>query len=164
MRLGFGALDKTGHTFQVVAGNQRAEFGVGIVLQAVTNAAHGRPELLHEGFVHALLHVQAARGGAVLARVIEAKGAYAFNGGIDVGIVKNQYGGLAAQFHMGAFNAAGGGTDNACAGLYGTRERDQAYFRVSYQGFAHAWATAKQDVYHASREDLGNELSQFQCC
>jgi hypothetical protein len=93
----------------VLGADQRAELGGRIVLQAVLDAGHRLAQAFDEALVDAVLHVQAAGRGAVLPGVVEAEGADAFDGGIDVGIVEHDHRGLAAQFHVHALHAVGGG-------------------------------------------------------
>ncbi|MCY1179695.1 hypothetical protein D9M73_201070 [compost metagenome] len=113
MRQGAGALDEAFDALQVLLGDQRAELGGRVVLQAGLDAAYGFTELGHDFLVDALLRVDAAGGGAVLPGVVEAEGADAFHGGVDVGVVEDDHRCLAAQLHVHAFHAVGGAGDDA---------------------------------------------------
>ncbi|MNC17859.1 hypothetical protein D3C75_657500 [compost metagenome] len=162
--LGDGALDEAGNAVAVLRGDQRAEFGRRIILQAVLDAADGGAELLHELVVNAFLGIDAAGGGAVLAGVVETEGADAFDGGVDVGVVEDDHRGFAAQFHVHAFDGVGGAGNDVRAGGNRTGQRHHAHFRVSDQWAADGRTTAEHQVEYAGREDIRRQFSQAQGC
>ncbi|MCY1421142.1 hypothetical protein D9M71_367880 [compost metagenome] len=162
MRLGDGAFDHASHAVAVLGGDQWAELGARVVLQAVLDAGHGHTKLFHKLVVDAFLRINAAGSGAVLPGVIEAKGTNAFDRRIDVGVVEDDHWGLAAQFHVHALDAVGGAGNDVRAGSDRACQRDHAHFRVGHQRAAHGRATAEHQVEHAGREDLGGQLAQAQ--
>ncbi|MNZ75782.1 hypothetical protein D3C78_942680 [compost metagenome] len=162
MRLGDGPLDHGRHPVAVLGSDQRAQFGVRVVLQTVLDTRYSLAEFLHELLVDAALGIDAAGGGAVLACVVEAEGADAFDGGIDIGIVENNHRSLAAQLHVHALHALGGAGDDVGTGGDGTGQRHHAHFRVGNQRRADTRATAKEDIQHAGGKQLGGQLRQAQ--
>ncbi|MDT4859493.1 hypothetical protein FQZ97_940030 [compost metagenome] len=152
MRLGAGTVDETGHPLALALGDQRAEFGGRVVLQAGLEAGHGIGQVGHEVVVDLLAGIDAAGGGAVLPGVVEAEGADAGHHVSEVGIVEDDHRRLAAQFHMGAFHAFRGATDDGLAGAHRAGQRHHAHQRMRHQRAAHAGATAEHDVHHARRQ------------
>jgi len=143
MRLCHRTLDKPRDTVAVLCGDQRAQFGSRVILQAVFDAGDRRAELLDKCVVDIRLGVNAARGRAVLAGVIEAKGANAFHGGIDVRVVEDDHRRFAAQLHVHAFHAVSGAGNDIRAGGDGAGQRHHAHFRVVHQWAAHGRPTTE---------------------
>ncbi|MND35959.1 hypothetical protein D3C80_266100 [compost metagenome] len=160
MRLGDGPLDHRCHPVAVLGSDQRAQFGVRVVLQAVLDTGYCLAEFLHELLVDAALGIDTAGGGAVLACVVEAEGADAFHGGVDVGVVEDDHRGLAAQFHVHAFDAVGGAGNDVRAGGDRTGQRHHAHFRVGDQRAADARTAAEHQVEYAGREDVRRQFGQ----
>ena len=81
------------------------------LIQAVSDFQAPRPFdiALHEFAVDALLHQNAAGGGATLAGGAEAAPESAFNGQVEIGVVEHDHRVLAAQFERAMLEALGGG-------------------------------------------------------
>ncbi|KAG1530881.1 hypothetical protein G6F50_017031 [Rhizopus delemar] len=108
----------------------------GLVARVANHQPFGaRRELAHEVVVDALLHEDARARGATVA--IQRKNGE--QGGIQrtlhVGIVEDQDGRLAAQFHRVLLDAAGASQD-LLARDGAARERDRAHAGVPYQRVA----------------------------
>ncbi len=77
--------------------------------RADAQSLHARADLGVEGFGDALLHEQARAGAADLALVEPDAIDEAFDGGVDVGVVKDDEGRFAAEFEREFFGGVGGG-------------------------------------------------------
>jgi hypothetical protein len=111
--------------------------------------------------VDRFLHQQARTGAADLALVEPDRIDQAFDGGVQVGVVEDDEGRLAAQFQRQLLAAAGGGLADDAADFGRAGEGQLVDARVVDDGFAHA-AVAGDDVDHAGRHagllaDLGEQ-------
>lgn len=148
MQLGDGPLHQPGDLVAVLGTDQRPQFGFFRLLQARLEAGYGFTQAFDEALVDPVLDVQAAGCGAVLASVVEAEGADAVDGGIDVCVIEHQHRRFAAQFHVHAFHAVGGGTDDVRAGGDRAGQRHHAHLGMGYQRVADRLAAAEENVQH----------------
>ncbi|MNN16586.1 hypothetical protein D3C81_1297300 [compost metagenome] len=162
VRLAQGTFDETGHAVALAGADQRADFVVGIALAGETQAADGRTELGHQAVMNPGLGINAASGGAILAGVVVAVGAYAFDHGLNVGIVADDHRGLATEFEVGAFECLRRGLENLLAGDDIAGQRHHAHFRVAHQVAADAFAATANNVDYTARQDLGQRWRQGQ--
>lgn len=77
--------------FQMFFGDQWFYFGCWIVWQFVLDVGYGFVEFVNEFLVDFFLYIEVVCGGIVLVGVVEVEGVDVFDGGIDVGIVEDQY-------------------------------------------------------------------------
>ncbi|MNT16023.1 hypothetical protein D3C71_1751630 [compost metagenome] len=100
----------------MLSGDQRAQLAVWIFRRAYLQATNSLTQGLYQLRVNAFLGVNPAGGGAILASVVETKAANAVHHLLQIGVVEHQYRRLAAQFHMGTFNAGRGMGNDMFAG------------------------------------------------
>src|SRR3546814_8529173 len=104
-----------------------------------------RNEPLHECLVDARLDVETRRGGADLPGIAEFKGGAHLRREVDIGIVRDDEGGVPAQFQRHSLEALTGQRGQEPADRDGTGERKfrseehtselQSLMRSSYAGF-----------------------------
>jgi hypothetical protein len=92
----------------VLEGDQRAEIGGGVVDGTDHDLGHELGDAADERVVEGALHVGAGGGGAVLAGVDQRPGDGAAGGGLEVGVVEDDEGGLAAQLEVHPLDQARG--------------------------------------------------------
>ena len=102
-----------------------------------------------------------ARGrGAVLARVPVARDLHAFDGGLDVGVVEDEHGSLAAELQMQALERVRRDPGDLLAGPDVAGERDHRHVRVAHERRAGCLAVAEDHIQDAGREVLGADLRE----
>ncbi len=134
---------------------------VGRFVERVTHAqrAHAPLQLGVEALRHTLLHEDAGSGAADLA-LVEPDGVHhAFHGAVEVGVLEDHEGRLAAEFEAQLLPRAGGLLPDEAADLGRSREGHLVDARMSRQGRARG-AVARDDVDDASGQprlaaDLG---------
>ena len=109
------------------------------LIEAVAHLQRGHPggQLLGERVLHRLVDVEAVGGGAGLAHVAHLGDHGAIDGGIDVGILEDDEGRIAAEFHGRVDDAVGGLVQELAADLGRAGEGDDADARVVQHGGNH---------------------------
>ncbi len=105
----------------------------------------------------------AGRGRAVLAGVPVAGRAQGLGGEVDVGVVEDDDRRLAAELEVQPLDGVGGDLGDALAGRRVAGDRDHPDLRMADQRVADVGARAGQDVDHARRQDVGEDLGERQC-
>lgn len=143
--------------------DQRAEVGAGGEGVAEPDALHEGGGPLDERLVERALYVRARGGRAVLAGVDERARDRAVGGGLQVGVVEDHEGGLAAQLQVDALDGRGGDLGDALADGGGTGERGHDDVGVTDEVLARFPAGAGDDVDHTVREaGVGRRLGEQQ--
>ncbi len=151
--------DVVAHLGQVAGADHGADDGGFVQRIAHGDLPGALHEAVHELRVDALLHQDAAAGRAALAVVGEDHEHGRIQRALEVGVVKDHEGALAAQLHAELLEA--GGLHDAVAGLGRARERDGAHIAVAHQGLARVLAVAVHQVEHAGRNArLQRQLAQ----
>ncbi len=157
-----GPLHEAGHPVALPVRDERPHLHP---LLARTTHLDGGHRIRHGGdelVVYLALGIDAAGGGAVLAGVVEAKGANARHHGLQIRVVEDDDRRLAPQLQVGALHGAGGALQDLLAGGDVTGQRHHAHQRVLHQRRPHALAPATDDVDDAAGEELASELRQAQ--
>ncbi|MCY1403626.1 hypothetical protein D9M71_188140 [compost metagenome] len=162
MRLAKGAFDETGDAVTLARADQRADLIISIALAGKAQAADGRPQLGDQTIVNARLGIDPASCGAILAGVVIAITAHAFDNGLDIGIVADDYRRLAAKFQVGALEGLGGGLEDFLARDDIAGQRHHAHFRVADQVAPDALATATKNIQNTRRKNLRQGRRQRQ--
>jgi IclR family pca regulon transcriptional regulator len=105
-------------------------------------------EALDERVVHAVGHQVASRGHADLALVEEGPPRGEVHGLVDIGVVEDQHGRVAAELEVGPLEVLAGELADAAAHRGGAGERDHRDVRVRHQRLAHVGA-AGEHLQHA---------------
>lgn len=162
MRLRAGTIDKAGDPLQLLSGNQRPQFGSGVVGRADLQGGDRLAQRLHQLFIHRALHIQAAGGGAILPGVVEAETANTVHHLLQVGVVKHNHRSFAAQLHVGAFHAGRCIADDMRTGGDRPGQRYHAHPLVAGQRIADFSSLTEQNIDHARREQVGQQAGQIQ--
>ena len=88
--------------------DQRTHLGGLVGRIAELNRLGGGDKALHHLVVDRFLHQESASSATVLAGVVEDRPKRRRNAGIEVGVGKDQIGGLAAEFERDPFDPLGG--------------------------------------------------------
>ena len=155
-------VDEAAHVRELAGVVDRAEERVRVVGQADRRRAagvvgQGGDELV----VDALGHQHAGRGRAVLAGVEVARDRDALHRGLDVGVVEDDDGRLAAELEVDALHVRRGAGRHLRAGAHRAGDRDQGG-RAVLDEPASGLAVAGHHVERARREELRGELGQAQ--
>ena len=143
----------------------RAHHAVGVQRVLVLDGGHALEHTLHELVVDAFLDQRTRWAGADLA-LVEREQHQAFNGLVQKRIVlvhhvgKEDVGALAAQLQRGGDEVVGGSLRNHAAGAGRAGERDLGNALAGGQRHAGFTAKAVDDVEHAGRQQVGNQLGQ----
>ena len=157
-----GAGHKALHPFELGGGHGGADVILFILGLVVADGFHRFAEFANQIVVNLGSGVDPAGGGAVLAPVVVAE---LFQGGdnfLHVGVVKNDDGGLAAQFEVGAFESCGGGGDHLGAGRDTAGEGDHADQGVGDQGLTRHGSAAGHDVGDTGGKEVGEDSAEVQ--
>ena len=117
--------------------DQRADVGVGLGAAAHAQRSHPLGESPRELLGQRLVHVEAVGGRAGLADVAHLRGERALDGGVEIGVLEHQEGGVAAELHRDAQDLLGGLLDQRAPDLGGAGERQLAGARVAQQRLDH---------------------------
>ena len=127
---------------------------------AQAQPVHAGPELVIEAVGDAFLHQKTRPGAADLA-LVEPDGIdQPFDGAVDIGIVKDDIGGLAAQFQGQRFTRAGGRGADGTAHIGGAGKGDLVDVVMRGDHLAHG-AVAGDDVDHpGGQAGLGADIGK----
>ena len=126
-------------------------------------------ELRRERVVDALAGDDAARGGAALAGRAEGRPEDPLDGEVEVGVVHDDDGVLAAELEVDVLEVGGAVLGGLDPDLARAGERDQRHVRVLDEALADRLAAAVHDVEHAGGqagllEDLDEALAEHAAC
>ncbi|MNP08250.1 hypothetical protein D3C76_1003100 [compost metagenome] len=144
----FNVLLNLGHGFGVDQGA-----GGDAVFQAITNVqlGHGRGELVDEGIVDAVLDIQTVGADAGLAVVAVLRDQRPLDSGVQVGVIEDDEGCIAAQFQRHLLDVLGALDHQPAADFGGAGEGQLAHERVTGQLAADFAGTAGDHAEHAFR-------------
>ena len=162
MRQRARGVDGGAHPIEVRLRADRPQLRRAILRRADFQAGNGGPQFLHQLVINALLSVDAAGGGTVLAGVIETEGPHALHHRVNIRVVKDDNRRLTAQLHMRTLNRGGRMANDMRAGGYRSGQRDHPHLMMAGQRIANGFAAAKQHVEDAGREDVFCQLGQLQ--
>ena len=111
-----------------------------------------RGELFDEGIMDAGLHIEAVGADAGLPAIAELGLDGALHGPIDIGVVKDDEGGIAAQFHRYLLDRIRRLAQQQLAHFGRAGEGELAHQRVGRQLAAHLAGRAGEDIDHAIGE------------
>ena len=159
---------EVGHDLgQLFLGSLRAHHGVGIERAAHLDRRHARQAALHELVVDRFLDQRTARAGADLA-LVEGEQHQALDCLVQEAVVlvhhvgKEDVGRLAAQLQRGRDQVVGGGLRDHAAGAGRTGEGDLGDALAGGQRHAGFAAETVDDVEHAGRQQISDQLGQHQ--
>ena len=144
--------------------DQRADLGAGVEAVADGEGGHRLGQFLHEAVVDAGLHVDAVGADAGLAGVAELGDHRTGDGGVQIGIVEDDEGGVAAQLHRHFLDGVGALGQQGAADFGGAGEGELADGVVAGQ-FATDGAGAAGDHVEQPGGQAGaaGQLAQGQC-
>ena len=119
-----GAIDHAGDGVQLHRVDDRADVDAFVQGVADAQAVHPAFQLVMEAVGDAFLHQKARSGAADLALVEPDRIDQPFDGGVEIGVVKDDVGGFAAQFQGQGLGLACGGLADALADGGGAGEGD----------------------------------------
>ncbi|EAU67297.1 hypothetical protein STIAU_4929 [Stigmatella aurantiaca DW4/3-1] len=157
-----GALHEARHALALLLGDERPHLHPLPVRAAHLNGGDRARQVRHEPVIHLGPRVDAARGGAVLPRVVEAEGAHPGHHACQVRVVEDDDGGLAAQLQVGALDALRGGLEHLLARGHVPGERNHAHLRLADERRPHRLPASRHHVDDAGRKQARDELGQLQ--
>ncbi|CAM2145607.1 hypothetical protein PT2222_170164 [Paraburkholderia tropica] len=156
------ALDETRHASALALGNQRSHLHAFEMLLAVADRTHGARQIGNEAIVDFVFRVDAARGRAVLSRVVVTEGAQAGHHFVEIGVVEHDHGRFAAQFQVRALHRARRRFENALARRDITGDRNHAHLRLRDERRAHGVAASRHHVDDACRKNRRDQLGELE--
>ena len=129
-----------------------AHLGCGFEGIAHLRGLRQREQLIDKLIVHRAMNQRARAGDAGLPGRREDAGDHTFDGFVEISVIENNVGGLAAQFQRDVLDPARGGLIDVFAGFVAAGESDFVDAGMRQQWFAHFVAEACDDVDDAGRE------------
>ena len=156
------ALDERRDARPLAGGDERAEVVLVVVRLIELERFRGGGEFSDELVVDLLAGVDAAGGGAVLARVVIAENLHALDDGGEIGVVEHDDRRLAAKFEMRALDGLGGGGEHLLARRDVAGQRDHRDLRMIDDRGADGFAAPDDDVDDAGGKDLGDQPRELE--
>ncbi|MCY1501631.1 hypothetical protein D9M68_357120 [compost metagenome] len=142
---------------------ERPHLGLGVQRVADPDGSCQPLELVQERIGNALVQHQPRTGDAGLALVMENGPGRAVDGGVEVGIVKDNVGPFAAKFQLHALQVALRRLDDLAPGAGGARKGNLADPRMLGKALACRMPVAGHHVDHAVRKaDFGHQFGNTQ--
>ncbi len=162
MGQGRSALDEARDALLLAGGNERAEFVLRVVVVAVAQRSRRTGQVGDQPLVDPGTGVDAARGGAILAGVVEAERAQPVHHGRQIGVVEHDHRGFAAKLQVRALDRAFRGLDHLAAGADVPGQADHVDARMVDQALPDARTTPVDDVDDTGGEQLGEHRGEMQ--
>lgn len=131
---------------QVLRGDQRAGLGLRVEGAAEPDPPGAADHLVDEPLVQRVLDDQPGTGRADLAGMQEDGRESEVHGRLEVGVVEDDIGVLAAQFQRYLLHGRGGGGHDASAGVQTAGEGDHVDGGALGEGCAHLWPGPQDEV------------------
>ena len=125
--------------------DQRADLYAGLEAVADLEGLHARGEPRHEFIVDGVVHIKPVGADAGLAGIAVFGGDGAFDGGVEIGIVKDDEGGVAAQFQAEFLDLPGALAHEYPSHFGGAGKGDLGYLRMLGDHFPEAGAALGGD-------------------
>src|ERR1700722_3521818 len=151
----FAGVEETYDAIELLFGHERAHVAFGIEAGTDADFLRGLRHAVDDPVENFLVDEEARAGAAALAVIEEDGAGGAGDGGVEIGVVENDVGGLAAEFERDFFEVAGAGLDDELADFGGAGEGDFVYVGVRGESGTGGFAETGDDIYYAFGEAGG---------
>ena len=142
--------------------DERAHFGVGIMLCAGLDLGHSACGFRHHPVINRFLDHDAAWLRAILSGIEICTTMDGFDDRIDIGVAEHDHGRLAAEFQMHMANLLRGGLHRRHPGGRRAGDRNPLDARIVDQAVADPGAVTVNDVEHTGGENAIQDLGKPQ--